>query len=378
MKEVRAWTEPTRRFIRQHPFLWRSLSLAFAVRIAMLALAYLAGRVFLQNAAPLTDMMTEVLVRWDAVHYVNLALNGYSAVGEERFLLVFLPLYPLAIALFNPIVQHAVLSGLLVSFGSSVAAGYYLQKLARMDGPKEEAHRALDFFFLFPTAYFLVLPYTEALFMAFTLAAFCHAREKRWKAAGILGSLAAATRLQGILLLPALAVEAWSQKEQPVRAAGLLLVPLGLLAYVALNVAVSGNAWTFIDYQSEHWHHSLVAPWQFALDAVQDVRQDPPSLNRTLVAESVLVSLAFVIFLLLGAMRWLRPSYQAYGWLMLLALSSVSFQISFPRYVLSIFPLFFVLARWTKRPNVHLLTSAVFTLLMGGLFFLYAIGRWAF
>jgi len=370
---------PIRRFIGKHPLLWRSLTLAIAVRIALLALAYLAGRAYLQNDEPIGTMLSEVLIRWDAVHYLNLAQHGYANVGDARFLLVFLPIYPLAVAAFNAIVQNAVASGLLVSFIASIAAGYYLQKLVRIEQrPKEEAFRALDYFFLFPTAYFLFVPYTESLFMALTLASFSHAREKRWLPAGILGMLAAFTRLQGIILLPALIVEACSQKEKAKDALPLLLIPLGLLAYLAINAAVSGSAWTFIDYQQDHWHHSFIPPWQFAIDAVQDVLQDPPSLTRAMVAESVIVSLTLVIALLLGAARWLRPSYQTYAWLMLLALSSISFQISFPRYMLSLFPIFFVLARWTRHPHAHMMASAVFALLMGGLFFLYAIGRWAF
>lgn len=370
--------QTARQFSKSHPFLWRSLCLAIAVRIGLLVLAYFAGRAFLQNTDPASDMLSEVLVRWDATHYLNLAQDGYSAVGEARFLLVFLPLFPLVVGLLNAALQHVVFSGLLVSFVSSVTAGYYMQKLARMDGSKDDAFRALDFFFLFPTAYFLFVPYTEALFMALTLASFSHAREKKWTGAGLLGMLAAATRLQGIILLPALLIEAWTQKEKPASALGLLLIPLGLLAYLALNIAVSGNPLTFLAYQAEHWHHSIVPPWQFILNAIQDVLQDAPSLTRTMVAETILVSLAFAGALLIGATRWLRPSYQAYSWLMLVALMSISFQISFPRYLLSIFPLFFIMARWTKNPHVHTLALASSAILMGGLFFLYAIGRWAF
>lgn len=378
MKALNQAVKTANKFIKNHPFLWRSLCLAIAVRIGLLMLAYFAGRAFLQNTDPTSDMLSEVLVRWDATHYLNLAQHGYAAFGEARFLLVFLPLFPIAVGLLNTVLQHAVISGLLVSFGSSVAAGYYLQKLARMNGPKDEAFRALDFFFLFPTAYFLFVPYTEALFMALTLASFSHAREKKWLGAGLLGMLAAATRLQGIILLPALLIEAWTQKEKPANALGLWLIPLGLLAYLTLNVAVSGNPLTFITYQAEHWHHAIVPPWQFVLDAVQDVLQDPPSLTRTMVAESILVSLTFAGALLIGAARWLRPSYQAFSWLMLLALMSISFQISFPRYLLSIFPLFFIMARWTKDDHIHTLAVVTSALLMGGLFFLYAIGRWAF
>lgn len=352
--------------------------LALALRVVLFILAYIAGRLFLENTAPFSDMLSEVLVRWDARHYVHLAEHGYSNVGDERFLLVFMPLFPAAVFLVRLLVQDTLVAGLLVSFAASIAAGYFIQKLARLDGNDAFASRAVVFISLFPTAFFLFLPYTEAFFLALSLASFYYARQSHWRYAGLFGMLAAATRLQGILLLPALMVEAWHQREHPVRAAGLLLIPLGLLAYLGLNAYVAGDALAFIDYQREHWFHEFITPWDAILHAVNDVLHNPPSLNRFITSESLLASVLFCGGLLVWARSWLRPSYQAYGWLMLAALLSVSFQISMPRYVLSLFPIFLVLAHGTHNRSIYLAWAAASGLFMGGLFFLYTTGHWAF
>ena len=69
--------------------------------------------------------------------------------------------------------------------------------------------RAAWFLLIFPTAYFLHIGYTESLFLALVLGSFLAARTDRWWLAGILGGLAALTRINGLVLIPALAAEAW-------------------------------------------------------------------------------------------------------------------------------------------------------------------------
>ncbi len=56
---------------------------------------------------------------------------------------------------------------------------------------------------------------------------------------------------------------------------------------------------------------------------------------------------------------------------------SVPFQISMPRYLLVIFPLFLILARPGRRPAVHQGLLATFAVFMGSLFVVYAT-RWGF
>ena len=55
-------------------------------------------------------------VHWDTRHYVGIAQEGYTAVGDERLRLVFFPLYPLLMRLLSPLTGGDVFyAGLLVS-----------------------------------------------------------------------------------------------------------------------------------------------------------------------------------------------------------------------------------------------------------------------
>ena len=61
----------------------------------------------------------------------------------------------------------------------------------------------------------------------------------------------------------------------------------------------------------------------------------------------------------------------------LLFLLSVSFQISMPRYILGIFPVFLVLARIGESQWSHQMILTVSAVLFGCLFVIYAT-RWGF
>src|SRR5438128_11727280 len=52
--------------------------------------------------------------RWDAVHYVTLAENGYQATGEARFLTVFDPLFPWLPRITALASRYYVVSALIV------------------------------------------------------------------------------------------------------------------------------------------------------------------------------------------------------------------------------------------------------------------------
>ncbi len=90
---------------------------------------------------------------------------------------------------------------------------------------------------VFPTAYFLHIGYTESLFLALAFGSLWMGRSGRWWDAGVLGALAALTRINGLVLIPALAVEAWLQwrRDRRVRTSWL---GIGLVA-ARLRLATS-------------------------------------------------------------------------------------------------------------------------------------------
>jgi Gpi18-like mannosyltransferase len=100
---------------------------------------------------------------------------------------------------------------MVVSSLACFVAFVYLLKLVSLEFGEESAKRTLLYLAVYPMSFFLLAVYTESLFLAFTVAAFYHARRGQWTFAGAAAFLAALTRVNGILLVLPIAYEAWQQ-----------------------------------------------------------------------------------------------------------------------------------------------------------------------
>jgi hypothetical protein len=382
----RDWQAVTRFFVgtETRRFIFRAAVLTFAVRVAILATAWLTMYIVVgREGQGFGDTMLEMLKRWDAFQFERIADGGYRSSGEFQETIVYPPLYPYVVRLLELAIPSFLVAGMVVSGFASVAAGYFIQAIVRVDGGDDaEASRSLWYFFVFPTAYFLAMPYTEALFMALVLGSFYNARRGNWVLAGVLAAFCTATRISGIIIVPALMVEALHQSHwRPQRLqlqhfAAFVLAPVGFFVFLWINYYYQGDPFAFIDYEQKNWFHHRIYPWEQIKEAWGWLGTQP-SFLRTSIYEMRLLATAITALLLLIGARWLRPSYQIFGWLSLLMFMSVSFQISLPRYVLTIFPMYFVLARLGRNQDLHqgLLTFSTF--MMGTLYVIYAY-RWGF
>ncbi len=88
---------------------------------------------------------------------------------------------------------------------------------ARLDVPRRTALRAVLLMAVFPFSYFFGEVYSESTFLLFTVLGFYGFRTRRWWLGGLGASVAIATRVPGILMMPALAWIAWRQAEPTVR-----------------------------------------------------------------------------------------------------------------------------------------------------------------
>lgn len=352
------------------------LALALLVKVVLITLTLIE---FGAAPDPLTAL-GQAWDQWDARHYVYLATHGYGTVGDARNLIAFFPLYPALISAVSAVGLPARTAALLISNVAGVVAAILLYEVARVDGHEKAAWRAAAFFTLFPTAYFLLVGYTEALFCALAFGSVLAARRQRWLWSGLLGGLAAAARLTGLALLPLLVIEL-VMARRALRSIWQLIVPpmlvaVGFFTYLLTNLLVLGDPLAFVTVQREHWSHSFAAPWHGLASAVDGIGWRVPWEKLTVGGGEIAGGIAAYLTTALSWLR-LRPADAAYATVVTVMATFLPFWLSIPRYLLSMYPLFLlagrVSSRWVYLPMVALsfIALVVFGLAFGR-------GYWAF
>jgi hypothetical protein len=303
-------------------------------------------------------------------------------VGDDRFLIVFFPLYPALVAMVSALTRSHLLAAFVVSGIASIALGLVFHRLVRLDHGEKAAQSAVLFLFIFPTSYFLHIPYTESLFLALAIGSFLAAREKYWAAAGILGALACLTRINGLILIPALAFEVWEEYRETRRINPrwlfLALIPSGFGIYLFLNQWVAGDPLMFLTHQREHWSRYFRWPWEGVWEAFKRIKGSTPNSSEMLgVQESLFVVIGFAATI--AGWKFLRNSYRVWMLANCLLFVSTSFVMSVPRYTLTLFPLFLLMALAARKYENLKTLFVVWSLLNLALFSTQFVrGWWAF
>jgi hypothetical protein len=364
---------------------FRVLRYPIAIALCSTAITFAFGYcayLVIENAIP-PEGWLGIWNRWDAVHYVHVAQSGYAgdASGEQRLMIVFLPLYPLTIYLAHFLIPDWHVAAIVISNLCAAAAFCFCFLLTEKELGRRAARGAVFYLSIFPTAYFLHIAYSESLFLVLTLGAFYFARQGRWLLCALLGMLATGSRLSGLAVMLPLAFEYFQQKNfkwRQVRwdCAFLGLIPLGFLAYLYLNYHYFGDPLKFLQFQREHWYRALSSPLEALQWDLKKVLSNEP-IERVMQHGSLLVAFALgTAGLAVSAIR-LRPCYTIYMAISWVLIYCDSFTLCSPRYLLTLFPLFMLLGRWGRRDWVHY--GVTFSsLLFYGLFATqFARGWWA-
>jgi len=314
--------------------------------------------------------------RADVAHYMVLAREGYlrepfDIENHRSRQFAFFPLHPLLLWLLSHLTKDLLIWGAAMSNLFLFVGLFFLHKLTLAFGyDLQLARRAIFYTATFPVSYFFSVPLTEALFLMLTVASFYAAKKENWWAAGALGAFASASRVNGVILLPALIVLSWQMYRslQIKKILGLLLVPAGLFAYMLYSWWACGEplafrkavaAWgrkpdffltAFFKYLIHP--HKIIEPWNFNL----------------LNAASALLCL-FCVYLLLKRREW---ALSVYGFLAIfLPLSSGILQ-SLDRYALVVFPMYMGLAMAAKSERVDTTIRYVFITILAIMTALFA------
>jgi hypothetical protein len=310
--------------------------------------------------------------RYDAVQFEDIAQHGYEGASSDPDSTAFFPLFPIAIRMVSAAGVSTVAAGLLIAAVGSLVAGVFLYRLAQDAFGEAAGSRAVLYLMLFPTAVFLVAPYSESLFLAGAVPAFFYARRDQWPRAAVPAAIAVGTRVTGIFLLVGLLAEFVRQRRfdrQSVhRGMGAIAVGcLPLVAYASYLWWTRGNPLDFVAAQQRGWHREFVSPLSAFLSTWRvfwngQLGGTPVTAGPRLVWFGELAAVAVGVGFTALAVKRREWGYAAFmGSLMAVLLVSGPTYLSIPRMLLTLFPIPLLLAGVTcERPLLHQMMISVF------------------
>lgn len=306
---------------------------------------------------------------FDGVHYLGIAQNFYA----YQYTQAFFPLYPILIKLASYLTAgNYIVSGLIVSnlaFASGLVIFY---KLIRKIYSSKTALWSCLFLLSFPTSYYFGSIYTEGIFFLLIMSSFYLLAENKILAASIVGALASSTRLIGVFLAPAFIKDRKFSQNAP-----LLIIPAGLLLYMAYLYFKFHNAFYFLTAQTifgqaRSTANVILLPQVF----YRYIKILLTTHGLVLATASFeLTSTVFAIVTLILATKKMKREWLIFSWLAILVPTLTGTFTSMPRYILVAFPLFIYLAL-INNIYIKLLIAALFISLLAVTTALFTQGYW--
>lgn len=258
------------------------------------------------------ELLGSGLVRADALWYLAIAADGYPSTTTAPQAAAFFPGYPALVAGLGALLGgRLVLAAQLVSLLACVVALAGLQRLAGLVGvgggvrvggevgvggvggvgaapdaaPDADGlgRRTVLVTVVFPTAFFLVAPYAEALFLATAVWGLVLAARRRPWLAALLTLAATLTRPVGALLVvplllgvvrgtaverPPSTVRWLVERLVPAAGAGAALAALGVYGWARWDDPLA------VVHAQSAWQRDLAAPWDSVVWAVRFALED--------------------------------------------------------------------------------------------------------
>ena len=316
----------------------------------------------------------------DAGHYINIAENWYQATGKDDVLLVFFPMLPILIRVFNFIFRDSFISALFInSTAVTLSSGMIFLTLLPIMGTKR-SKRAAILALLLPGAIFLNSPMTEPLFILFSVCGFYFLGKKNYLLAGFFTALAGFTRSLGVLLAVPIALIGINQliaffrkkdKFPLLVIPGLIISVLGTLGYLYINYRIHGDPLKFFEFQKSNWHQEA-CPFY---DTTRYMFRYFVSYYKTDKAGFVSLWLPQVIAVF-GSLAFMAPkarklpaSYTAYFLCYFAVSVGCTWLLSSVRYLSAAFPIIAALGIACSNR----LKTALLTLLLAAVYVIYTI-----
>lgn len=354
---------------------WRFPLLMWALSrlVVVLAMALVAPHLSVPAGGhpPVVDW--SLFARWDSGWYRSIVEAGYRfAPDGAQHSVAFFPLLPLLIGGATRLGLSFELAGTLINHLAFLGALVLLHRSTRATLGPRAACWAVAVMAWCPYSLYGSVIYTEGLFLLLTVGALWAFERQAYRWAGVLGALASATRVSGLMLLPAFAWSAWRDRRPVGAYLAAAASGLGLLAFSAYCAWRFGEPLAFLKAQAG-WRTGLGFDWQGWLHLLTFGLTGPAPSNGGLKAVMLLGG-AVLVWRLRAALPRAAVAYSLAS-LGLIVLSG-SF-VSIDRYVYGIAPLSLALGiALASRPRWGYLLLAAFGAGLAGYALRLAWGLW--
>lgn len=338
-----------------------------AAHVSLLLLAWVAAWVFRSDTAHAP--LTAAFEHWDAGLLRNIAQHGYWSGQSVKNNAAFFPGYPMVLAVAHLALRNWTLSELVVS---AVAGCFAVVSLTRLAGNR----RAAAYLLTMPAVVFMMVGYTECLFLALAIPAWRAANRSKWWTAALLAGLAALVRPDGLFLIAALAVMALTRRQVlgAVKALTALAGPLAYEVYLTIH-----SGWrTFTEANQAGWSMHLVSPESALKTTWWAAFRHPFSAGTAFEFQLELFAMAVMVAVTLAFLAYRRWPEAVYVGLCALTIGTQTWYQAGSRTLLILFPVCVALSwielrhRWVR---IAYLSVAMPLSVVLGLLFLS--GQWA-
>ncbi len=315
------------------------------------------------------DIITN-FTRWDAVWFINLSKTGYDYQGKDVMSnVVFFPLYPAVVKILSSVTfSKPEFVGFVGNALFTIIASGLLFTYARKNPHLESAEFPVYAMLAFPTAIFLLAPYSESLFLLLSILYVTLLAKKQYGLALAIGLLASLTRSIGFLLVLFAIANAWKywKFEERWKLALPMLAPIGTFCFFLYEKFRFGSFFTYFNVESA-WGRAFAVNW------------DHLWLGSAAATSQFILDAALLLFVLACGAYFVRKKFYifgAYSVLIVLLPVSTGTLMSVGRYALAAFPLFFIPAL-LRSPLARTAWFFCSVLLFGMTAMLFLQGHWA-
>ena len=318
---------------------------------------------------------------FDGTHYTAISNLGY----QKELTQAFFPIYPLLIRLLNFITSNPIISGLIISHLFLLLFIYFFFKLGSLDYKKSQLWQSFLFLLLFPTSFYFFSVYTESFFLFLATTSLYLARKKKFLLSSLLVSLATATKLVGVFLVPAILWEYYILHKKDYKNLSKiipygLISSTGIMAYLYFLHSKFNDALIFVRSQpgfgAGRQIDKLTMFYQVVFRYLKMfIAVDPKSSIYPVLWLELVLSLVFLGLIIYALVKKMRTSYLIFMIPSFILPTLTGTFSSMPRYVLTCFPLFYLLGN-IKSKKQKIVLYFIFFLIQAWAFTRFASGQW--